>query len=117
MELAGDYIVEAVRRRPLLALMTHVMAAWRGLAHISAALRPGQHLRLHRLGFVVPPAVVFADFLVDARVQLVVQGDHEVAFGGAVLRQVARLLRVFLQVKTSRSLLATTAWYVVGRLK
>jgi len=32
-ELAGDYIVEAMRRRPLLALMTHVMAAWRGRAH------------------------------------------------------------------------------------
>jgi hypothetical protein len=25
--LAGDYIVEATRRRPLLTLMTHVMAA------------------------------------------------------------------------------------------
>jgi len=32
-ELAGDYIVRAMRRRPLLALMTHVMAAWRGHAH------------------------------------------------------------------------------------
>ena len=32
-ELAGDYIVEAMRGRPLLALMTHVMAAWRGRAH------------------------------------------------------------------------------------
>ena len=27
VELAGDYIVEATRRRPLLTLMTHVMAA------------------------------------------------------------------------------------------
>lgn len=44
------------------------------------------------------PAVIFADFLVDARVQLIIQRHHQVSLGGAVLSQVVRLLRIFLQV-------------------
>ena len=44
------------------------------------------------------PAIINANFLVDAGVELVVQRQEQVAFGGAVLRQVASLLRVLLEV-------------------
>src|SRR5215468_11855329 len=58
------------------------------LCRVPIALYQGQEL-----------AVIFADLLVDARVQLIVQCHHHLALGGAVLRQVVRLLRVFLQVE------------------
>ena len=44
------------------------------------------------------PAIINANFLLDARVELVVWSHDQIALGGAVLRSVASLLRVLLQV-------------------
>jgi len=43
-------------------------------------------------------AVILTNFLVDARVQFFIQSHHQLALGGAMLRQVPCLLRIFLQV-------------------
>ena len=44
------------------------------------------------------PAIVLANFLINARVELVVQCHDQVALGGAILRQIVCLLRILLQV-------------------